>query len=66
MEAYITMDSHWQTQPCPKCGHDSIGHGFLFREPPPINKIEDGRKPFNEVFLHQDREDCLLLSSTAH
>ena len=63
--AYITYEKAWTTKLCPQCNQEpAIGHGWLFREAPPRSIECDTRIPFGEVFLHDDREDCIVLAQT--
>lgn len=61
--AYIKYAEPWEPRLCPKCGlKTATAYGQLFREPPPKPGEIDNRKPFNEVWLHGDGDDCVLLS----
>ncbi|MDQ2843046.1 MAG: hypothetical protein M3Y72_18810 [Acidobacteriota bacterium] len=65
--SYITMEGGWANETCPCCKKMAIGHGWLYREPPPSNSIGDKRKVIGEVFMHDDFDDCgILAPNTLH
>ena len=47
---------------CTVCRQAASWHGYLFVEPPPPAAISETRTPVGEVFGHQDRDDCVILS----
>lgn len=62
---YITYEPSWITKSCPRCKQKTAsGHGWLFKEPPPIPPALDNRKPIGEVFVHEDRGDCTILAES--
>ena len=62
---YIKYETAWAAKLCPRCEQESAtAHGWLFREPPPTSDLPDARKPFNEVFIHDNRDDCVVLASS--
>jgi hypothetical protein len=64
-DAYIKYHTAWVGKLCPRCGQQlTTGHGWLFREPSPTLHLPDTRKPFGDVFLHDKREDCVVLASS--
>jgi hypothetical protein len=64
--AYIKYETAWVPQPCPRCAEETAtGHGWLFREPPPTSQTQDTRKPVGQVFLHDDRDDCVVMMANA-
>ena len=63
-QRYITMDGEWFPKMCPSCKDGiAIGHGWLFEDPPPASKLETKRKAVAEVFMHDDSDDCILLTN---
>jgi len=59
---YIKYETAWVAQLCPCCGQEAAtAHGWLFRDPPPTSGLLDTRRPFGEVFIHDNRDDCVVL-----
>ena len=62
---YITYDVGWAMKSCPRCKQrPATGHGWLFKDSPPTVPALDKRKPIGEVFIHDDGEDCTILSES--
>jgi hypothetical protein len=63
-DPYIKYETAWTAKLCPRCGQSATSHGWLFRGPPPALALPDTRKPFGEVFIHDNRDDCVVLASS--
>jgi hypothetical protein len=63
--SYVTYEVDWIMQTYPH-GKERVasGHGWLFKESPPLSPALDKRKSIGEVFIHDEGEDCIILAES--
>ena len=55
---YISFEVDWASKTCPHCEQrTALGHGWLFKEPPPSSSALDNREPIGEVYIHNAGAD---------
>jgi hypothetical protein len=58
-QGYLVMERSWAPRICPICEQETaIGHGWVFRDPPPSPPLEDKRRAVREVFFHAGSREC--------
>jgi hypothetical protein len=62
--AFMMYDKKWVAKVCPHCNQEpAVAHAWLFKEAASHPVQLQPRKPSGEVFLHDEREDCVVLAS---
>ena len=52
LNCYLAMERSWNPRVCPSCKQRmAIGHGWLFKGPPPVSPLEPKRKAIGNVWM---------------